>query len=198
MAKLVFTHIINTTYTAGTAGADKITAARAAFPLLTKASSTVAELLALDRQAQDTRAALDAGDVTIAAGLRSILASNDVDVTNTRAVSKALAADVWLDSALEPVAIALEKKHPGATIKPETKPAAGTPALKYYDKLTQRINRLSKAVVGVPKAPRVAASTAKVRVSGAITAAVVAQKNAGQTKAEIKAQLLAALDRAFA
>ena len=90
-------------------------------------------------------------------------------------------------------------KHPQATIKPESKPAAGTPALRYYDKITARINKLAREIAGVPaRAARVAPNKATVRVSAAITAAVVAQKNAGQTKAEIKAQLLAALDRAFA
>ncbi len=135
-----FAHILNATHTAIVKGADVDAAARAAFPVIANVKVNIETLLADDRASALTGQALAAANVTIAAGLRAILAADGVDVNNGKAVRDALRPEVWADE--------------GQTM-PEAgsaKPDEGTEARATYDRIAQRVSRLAVRVVAAPKA----------------------------------------------
>jgi hypothetical protein len=163
MQKIDFAAILSATHTAVIHNADTTAVAKACFTLHAKHGSTIEEILAMDRAAQGMRKACDGMDTGHAASLRTILQSEGVDVTKRSAVSAALAAEVWLDSAKDNDAQKLARTEPGAIIKPDSKKGLSEAALTYYNKIAQRIGRLAKGVVGkdadAPAAQRIKAKT---------------------------------------
>jgi len=154
--------------------------ARAAFPVLVKAGATIASLLRAEREGERVASAVVAARRTLIAGLRVILADSGIDTTSNKAVRAALVDSVWADERITRI---------------ESVKDISAAELTTYNRISQRISRLARDIVDAPKA---APNKAAVRVPSAITSVVVAQKAAGMTKAQVRAQLLAALDRAFA
>lgn len=169
-----YANILTSTHAAIATGADTDKAARAGFRVIAQAKATVESLLAADRESMVTQRAVDAAGVTIAAGLRVLLASEGVDTASTKPVRDALRERVWKDE--------------GATM-PEAgsaKPEDGSAERKVYDRVAQRLSRLAKAIVG---AEHVAPERVAVKVPRAAQSSIdelVAQFGAAAIREALK------------
>lgn len=189
-----FSSVLAVTLAAVGNGADRDTAARAAYPVIYKAGVTLPELLREERAGEKVKLGVSAAYRTLVAGMRSLLEHGGTDIADAQAVRHAIRDEVWAD---EGHAVRLEHRK----AKPATETAAAvvalTPAeLKVYQNVSARISRLARDIVDAPKV--VMPEKAKARVSSDTMALVVGKRDAGKTKAQVKAELLAALDRAFA
>jgi hypothetical protein len=176
-----FNNILTATHAAVVAGNTTADAARAAFPLIVKAGSSIAALLRMDREGMLVTRAVTAGQRTIAGGLRAILAAEKVDVANRSAVRNALRVAVWADEGYsEPL------EH--------TKAAPLVDAqLLDYQKVSARLSRLAKAIVGDDVG---AAQT--VKKTKRLPSALVATIKAATKDADVSyADALAALKRVY-
>jgi 3-polyprenyl-4-hydroxybenzoate decarboxylase len=175
-----FANILTATHAAIVDGADRDHAACNAFPVLVKAGATIASLLRAEREGERVASAVVAARRTLIAGLRVILADNGIDTKSNKAVAEALRDNVWKDEGIKRIESVKDASDEDKTT---------------YNRIAKRLGRLARDIVDAPKE---APNKAAVRVPSAITSVVVAQKAAGMTKAQVRAQLLAALDRAFA
>lgn len=171
-------------------------AARGAFDATKHDRSTLVELFVAMAKEEKTREALDAAGMTTAAKMAAILKANGVDMTDDTAMRAAL----WPHAA---------EAEGFVYVKGESKKDRSPAAAKMYQNAAARVSRAVARILGKDPVSRKAAKEAgldaapesnpvKVRVPSAVLEVVTARKAAGKSKAEARAELLAALDRAYA
>jgi|SRR6478736_4387679 len=179
-----FSSVLAVTLAAVNKGADRDHAAAVAFPVIVRAGSTLAVLLAKDREHTALKLGVSAAYRALVGGMRAIVVHDGVDVTDAQAVRHAIRDAVWAD---EGHAVRLENRK----AKPATEKApavvALTPAeLKVYQNVSARISRLARDIVDAPKvAPQKVATPVKRTTKSAIKALA----EAGVTKAELLAAI---------
>lgn len=169
-------------------------AARGAFDVAKKDRPTLVSLFRAMKDEEGARKATDAAGMAGAAMMRCILEADGVDLTD----AKAMRAALWPHAA----------EAEGFVYVPgEKKAERSEAAAKMYQNAGARVSRAVRRILGTDpvsmKAAKAAGlleapSKAKVRVPSAVLGVVADRKAAGKNKAEIRAELLAALDRAFA
>jgi hypothetical protein len=181
---LDFSSVLAVTLAAVGKGADRDTAARAAYPVIYKAGVTLPELLREERAGEKVKLGVSAAYRALVAGMRSLLEHGGTDITDAQAVRHAIRDDVWLD---EGHAVRLEHRK----AKPATKTEPAIVALtddekREYDRIAKRISRLARDVVDAPK---VAPQKVATPVKRTTKAAIKALAEAGITKAELLAAI---------
>jgi uncharacterized membrane protein YdfJ with MMPL/SSD domain len=125
--------------------------------VIVKSGCTIAELLREERAGARVATAVSAAYRSLVAGMRAIVESDGVDVTDAQAVRHAIRDDVWTDEG-----------HAVRMVQSKTEPLSEADK-REYDRVSKRISRLARDIVAAPK---IAPQKTTVRVPKDVQAAI--------------------------
>lgn len=134
-----FASILTSTHSVIAKGGDDNAAVLAGYAVIKGSKATLASLLAQEREHAGVKRGVETAYRALVGSMRAVLISNALDVTSSAIVRDAIRFNVWLDEGYK-VALVNSKAAPLAAAELDT-----------YNRVSKRISRLAKDIVGETK-----------------------------------------------